>query len=98
MFTIKGTNGALEAAAAAEMGANSVVSASSGGLAAYPGPMRFFMVGMIFSAQTGLNYRKFKKGEINRDEFKTRLRRGAFTTTGNLAGSTSGMVGGFFFG
>ena len=61
-MTINGTNSAIQAASAAEMGASTVMSASWGGVNAYPGAMRFFFVGVVFSAQTGMNYRRLKKG------------------------------------
>lgn len=98
MFTIKGTSGVAAMAAAEAAGVGTAGALSSGGAAAYPGPMRFFVVGMVFSCQTGLDYRRFKKGLITKNEFKKRLRRGAFVTTGNLAGSSGGMVTGFVIG
>lgn len=98
MMTIKGTSGAIAMTTAEAAGAGTISAVSTGGLAAYPGPMRFFIVGVVFSAQTGLDYRRLKKGTITKAEFKKRLRRGAFVSTGNLAGGTSGMVGGFVIG
>ena len=53
---------------------------------------------MIYAAQTGIDYRKYKKGAITKDEFKTRAKRGAFASTGGVIGTTGGMVGGFFAG
>ena len=72
--------------------------AMAGGAAAAPGPIGLIVSGVIFSAQTGLDYRKYKKGEISKDEFKKRTKRGAFATTGGMVGTTGGMVGGFLVG
>ena len=63
-----------------------------------PGPIGLIVSSVVFSAQTGLDFRKYKKGEISKDEFKKRTKRGAFATTGSLVGTTGGMVGGFFAG
>lgn len=63
-----------------------------------PGPVGLIVSGAVFSAQTGLDYRKYKKGIITKAEFQKRTKRGAFATTGSLVGTTGGMVGGFFAG
>ena len=70
MLTIKGTAGVTAMATAQAAGAGTASAMSAGASAAYPGPMRFFIIGVVFSAQTGVDYRKLKKGEITRDEFK----------------------------
>ena len=91
---IKSTQIAATAAAS-----TSTQVAVQGGLScAAPGPLGLIVCGAIFSAQTGLDYRKMKKGEISKSEFKKRTKRGAFATTGSLVGTTGGMVGGFFAG
>ena len=64
MFTIKGAGGVAAMAASEAAGASTAVALSSGLAEAYPGPMRFFIVGMVFSCQTGLDYRKLKKGKM----------------------------------
>ena len=38
--------------------------------AAAPGPAGILICGVLFSAQTGLEYRKYKQGKITKDEFK----------------------------
>ena len=65
---------------------------------AAPGPIGFVVAGVVYSAQTGLDYRKYKKGEISYGEFEKRAKRGIFETTGGMIGTTGGMVGGFFTG
>ena len=66
--------------------------------AAAPGPLSLIVAGAVYSAQTGLDYRKYKKGLISKAEFKKRTTSGAFATTGSILGATGGMVGGFFAG
>lgn len=56
------------------------------------------MAGVVFTAQTGINYRRYKKGQITKDQFKNRTKRGAAGTIGGMAGSASGMFAGFFAG
>lgn len=51
MMSIKGTSGAI-AMSACQGGA--VGSMAAGGSAACPGPLKFFIVGVVFSAQTGI--------------------------------------------
>ena len=52
----------------------------------------------MFSAQNGLNYRRYKKGVITKDEFKNRTKKGAVAQVGGITGSASGMFAGFFAG
>ena len=86
------TNIGLAAHSAAESGASSVLAAAA------PGPIGLIITGVIFTAQTGIDYRKFKRGEITKQEFKRRTKRGAFAATGSIVGTTGGMIGGFFAG
>ena len=97
-MTLKSTAMAATTATAAASGASTGAILGGAGSAAAPGPIGLIVSSVIFSAQTGLDYRKYKKGEITKDEFKTRTKKGAFRTTGSLVGTTTGMVGGFFAG
>lgn len=78
------------------MAAASTLSSTS--CAAAPGPVGLIVSGVLFSAQTGIEYRKYKRGEMTKDEFKKSTKKGAIMTSGSLVGSTGGMVGGFFAG
>lgn len=52
----------------------------------------------MYTAQTGLNYRRFKKGKIDKKELKKRIKMNSITTVGGLAGSTGGAAAGFAIG
>jgi len=71
---------------------------TAAGGAAVPGPLGFMVAGVVYTAQTGINYRKYKKGLIEYDEFKQRVKKGAFATTGSMIGSTGGLIGGVLAG
>ena len=58
---------ATSAAQASGAGAGAIIGAGS--LAAAPGPIGLILTGVIFSAETGLDYRRYKKGEISKAEF-----------------------------
>lgn len=62
------------------------------------GPLQLVVAGTIFSAQTGINYRKYKKGIISRKEFKRRTKRSGVRQTGTVIGSSTGAAGGFIVG
>ena len=93
-MTLKSSHIAAASAAAAGSGATLTASTT----AAAPGPFVLILSGVIFSAQTGLDYRSYKRGEISKSEFSKRTKRGAFTISGALMGKTGGMVSGFFVG
>ena len=97
-MTMKSTAIAASTAAASASGAGASAMVSAGGGAAAPGPLGLIVSGVIFSAQTGIDYRKMKKGEITKAEFKQRTKKNTFTTTGSMIGTTGGMVGGFLAG
>lgn len=86
--------------------ASTVAMATASGQSAYsaacgfaaPGPLSFVVAGVIYSAQTGIDYRKYKNGKMTHDQFKKKAKRGAFASTGGVLGSAGGMVGGFFAG
>ena len=52
----------------------------------------------VYTAQTGLNYRKYKKGKIDKKEFWRRAKLGSFTTIGSIAGGAGGLAAGFAIG
>lgn len=68
------------------------------GVAAIPGAFGIIMAGVIYAAQTGVNYRKYRKGKITKEEFKRRAKMGAFGTTCKVVGSTGGLACGFLIG
>ena len=38
------------------------------------GPVAWTFVGVVYVAETGINYRRMKRGEITKEEFKKRVR------------------------
>lgn len=62
------------------------------------GPVAWTFVGLVFVAETGINYRRFKRGEISKDEFKNRVKQGAVGTIGGLACASAGAALGFVIG
>jgi len=55
-----------------------MVGTAGGGLAiagsAILGPVAWTFVGLVYVAETGINYRRMKRGEISKDEFKKRVK------------------------
>lgn len=66
--------------------------------ASVPGPIGLIFSSVIFSAKTGLDYRRYKQGKMTKEEFTQTTKKSAFATTGSLVGTTGGMVGGFIVG
>ena len=62
------------------------------------GPYKWIFGACIYTAQTGINYRKYKKGQITKKEFKRRAELGAVTVIGGLTGATAGSAVGFAIG
>lgn len=58
----------------------------------------WIMVGFIYMAETGLNYRRYKKGRIDKAEFWNRVKMGSIETVGGLAGGVGGTAAGFALG
>lgn len=56
------------------------------------------MVGLIYTAQTGLNYRRYKKGLINKSELWKRIKMNSVTTIASIAGGSGGAAAGFAIG
>ena len=52
----------------------------------------------IYTAQTGLNYRRYKKGKIDKKEFWRRLKLNSVTTVGSMAVGSGGAAAGFAVG
>ena len=97
-MTLSSSSIAAATAAAKATGASTGAVLSAGGSAAVPGPMGLIVSGVIFSAQTGLDYRRYMNGQITKSEFQKRTKRGVFATAGSMMGTTGGMVGGFLVG
>lgn len=61
-------------------GVKSVALVGSGGAgvalagSAILGPVAWTFVGVVYVAETGINYRRMKRGEITKEEFKKRVR------------------------
>lgn len=55
-------------------------------------------VAFIYTAQTGLNYRRLSKGEIDKKEFWRRTKLNSVTTVASLAGGAGGAAAGFALG
>lgn len=53
---------------------------------------------MVYIAESGYNYRLFKRGKISKTEFKDRLKQGAVGTVGGLACASAGAALGFVVG
>jgi hypothetical protein len=79
-----------------------VTSGAGGAMAiaggAIMGPIAWSFVGIIYIAETGINYRRYKRGDISKDEFKTRMKQGAVGTVGGLACASAGALLGFVIG
>lgn len=55
-------------------------------------------VAFIYTAQTGLNYRRLKKGDISKKEFWRRVKLNSITTVSSIAGGSGGAAAGFALG
>ena len=55
-------------------------------------------VAFVYTAQTGLNYRRYKKGRISKKEFWRRVKLNSVTTVGSLAVGSGGAAAGFALG
>jgi outer membrane lipoprotein SlyB len=53
---------------------------------------------VVFVAKTGIDYRKMKKGEISKDQFKRDTKIGFVAVGGGVAGATGGAAAGFAIG
>ena len=62
------------------------------------GPVAWTFVGLVYVAETGINYRRMKRGEITKEEFKKRVKQGAVGTVGGLACASAGAALGFVIG
>ena len=58
----------------------------------------WIFAGFMYTAQTGLNYRRYKKGKIDKKEFWKRVKMGSVTTVGGVVGGTGGAAAGFAIG
>jgi hypothetical protein len=62
------------------------------------GPYKWIFAATVYTAQTGINYKKYKAGKITKKEFKRRAELGAVTLSGGLVGATAGAGVGFMIG
>ena len=56
------------------------------------------MVALVYSAQAGVNYRKYKKGQIAKREFWHRMKKNSVTTVSSVAAGSGGAAAGFAIG
>lgn len=84
----------LRTAALVGTGGSGVALAGS----AIIGPLAWTFVGVVYLAETGINYRRYKRGAISKEEFKNRLKQGAVGTVGGLACASAGAALGFVIG
>ena len=61
-------------------------------------PIAWAAVSILFIAEAGINYRRLKKGKINKKEFNLRMRNNGVTTLTGIAGSAAGATIGFLIG
>lgn len=54
--------------------------------------------GVVAAAKTGVDYRKYKKGELSEDDFKKNAKKYAMAGAGGVVGSMGGMAAGFMAG
>lgn len=54
--------------------------------------------GIVMTAKTGLDYRKYKKGDMTKTQFLKNVKKYAIVGTGLVVGSISGMAAGFAIG
>jgi hypothetical protein len=77
------------------------MSLSSGTMYALSGLTSTFnwaLAGVVITAKTGLDYRKYKKGEITKTQFKKNVKKYSMLGAGLVVGSISGMAAGFALG
>eukprot|EP00347_Sterkiella_histriomuscorum_P023181 403335641 len=55
-------------------------------------------VAFVYTAQTGLNFRRYKKGNITKKEFWRRMKLNSVTTVSSVAGGSGGAAAGFAIG
>jgi hypothetical protein len=95
---------AIQAGALIVKGARSAanVGTMGGGLAiaggGIIGPIAWSFVAIVYIAETSINYRRFKRGDISKTEFVARAKTGAVGTIGGLAGASAGAALGFVAG
>lgn len=84
-----------KSAAVVTSGAGNAIAIAGGAII---GPLAWSFVGLVYIAETGINYRRYKRGDITKDEFKTRMKTGAVGTVGGLACASAGALLGFVVG
>lgn len=77
---------------AASHGAKGVLSAAAHSLIA---PLGMVLAGLVFIAESGLNFRRYKQGKISKKECIARVKHGAAGTVGSMIGVTAGVAIGF---
>mmetsp|Transcript_30426 Transcript_30426/g.22177 ORF Transcript_30426/g.22177 Transcript_30426/m.22177 type:complete len:138 (-) Transcript_30426:364-777(-) len=94
-MTLSGLGYSVRATNAVTMG---VASGSSSIATGAMGPTAWIFAGFIYTAKTGLEYRRFRKGQISKDEFKTRTKKNTAMMLGGVTGGAGGAALGFAIG
>eukprot|EP00349_Pseudokeronopsis_sp_Brazil_P012232 CAMPEP_0202980126 /NCGR_PEP_ID=MMETSP1396-20130829/86112_1 /ASSEMBLY_ACC=CAM_ASM_000872 /TAXON_ID= /ORGANISM="Pseudokeronopsis sp., Strain Brazil" /LENGTH=186 /DNA_ID=CAMNT_0049719909 /DNA_START=16 /DNA_END=576 /DNA_ORIENTATION=+ len=84
----------LYTSSVASSSASSVKSFTTG----YLGSTTWITAGLFYTAQTGLNYRRLKKGDITKKEFWRRMKLNSVVAVSSLAVGTGGAAAGFAIG
>ena len=87
-----GTQGLQSAPQGMEQGSAHIFSAN------FLTTSSWICLAFVYTAQSGLNYRKYKKGKIPKKEFHRRMKLSSFTMIGGLAGGSGGAAAGFAVG
>jgi outer membrane lipoprotein SlyB len=69
---------------------------NAGGAAFSSGAWMFSSI--IYTARTGIDYKKYKKGQITKETFQRNAKMGAFGVAGGLGGASGGGAAGFAIG
>jgi outer membrane lipoprotein SlyB len=56
------------------------------------------LAGVVMTAKTGIDYRKYKKGDMTKTEYMKNVKKYALVGSGLIVGSISGMAAGFALG
>jgi hypothetical protein len=61
-------------------------------------PLAWSLAGVLYIAECGINLRKYKRGEITKEEFKRRAFYGAIGKVSGIIGTSIGAAAGFMVG
>lgn len=101
-----GATTAIKLAAITKRGVVAGIAVTSNGLlsgasiagGAICAPVAWAFVSVLFVAEAGINYRRYKKGKIDKKEMKLRLRNNGVGSLTGMAGAAVGATVGFLIG